>query len=174
MNSCILMAEIIQEPQLRHTPDGMELTEMMVQFPGPRPDDPPAVLRVIGWGNLAKEVYQNNHQGDHVLLEGRSNMNTIERPEGFKEKRAELTLQRIHSLGTSTTSSSSSIPVTSPQKAAPNYEPTLSTLTPETTSVGVIPQNKPESPVPQSTSYEPKPYPVTKNEEPNVDDDIPF
>jgi hypothetical protein len=29
-------------------------------------------------------------------------MNTVDRPEGFKEKRAELTAQRIHSLGADT------------------------------------------------------------------------
>jgi len=35
------------------------------------------------------------HQGDRII-EGRLSMNTVERPEGFKEKRAELTVQRIH------------------------------------------------------------------------------
>lgn len=183
MNNCILMAEIIQEPQLRHTPDGLELAEMMVQFPGLRPDDPPAVLRVVGWGNLAKEIYQNNHQGDHVLLEGRLNLNTIERPEGFKEKRAELTLQRIHSLGANTTSASSSLPVApSPQSApatpsvpsVPAYESPFPTPTPVTSGVSAVGQKKPEPPIPQSTNYEPTPYPVTKKEEPNLEDDIPF
>ncbi|AFZ02181.1 single-stranded DNA-binding protein [Calothrix sp. PCC 6303] len=99
MNSCVLMAEITNQPQLRHTPDGLELAEMMIQFSGTRPDDPPAMMRAIGWGNMAKEIHANYHQGDRVLLEGRLNMNTIDRPEGFKEKRAELTVQRIHSLG---------------------------------------------------------------------------
>jgi len=34
MNSCILMAEIVQEPQLRYTPDQTGLAEMLVQFSG--------------------------------------------------------------------------------------------------------------------------------------------
>lgn len=99
MNSCILMAEIYDNPQLRHTPDGLEVTEMIVHVPGIRPDDPSHPLKVVGWGNLAKEIHQTYHQGDRVIIEGRLGMNTIDRPEGFKEKRAELTVQRIHSLG---------------------------------------------------------------------------
>ncbi|MGH8001397.1 MAG: single-stranded DNA-binding protein, partial [Brasilonema sp.] len=99
MNSCILLAEIVQEPQLRFTADNLEVTEMLVQFPGLREGEPPATLKVVGWGNMAKEIQLNYHQGDRVLLEGRLGMNTIERPEGFKEKRAELTVQKIHSLG---------------------------------------------------------------------------
>ena len=40
MNSCILMAEIIQQPQLRYTPDNqLQIAEMLVQFPG-KPEDP--------------------------------------------------------------------------------------------------------------------------------------
>lgn len=103
MNSCILMAEIIQEPELRYTSDTQTpITELLVQFPGLRSEDSPATLKVIGWGNLAQEIQAHYHQGDRVVIEGRLNMNTIERPEGFKEKRAELTAQRIHRLASDT------------------------------------------------------------------------
>lgn len=91
------MAEIIQDPQLRYTPDNqIALTEMLVQFPGLRDVDPPATLKVIAWGNFAQEVHEKYHQGDQIIIEGRLGMNTIERQEGFKEKRAELTAQRIY------------------------------------------------------------------------------
>ncbi|MBD2315214.1 single-stranded DNA-binding protein [Desertifilum sp. FACHB-1129] len=99
MNSCILMAEIVQEPQLRYTQDSqLEVVEMMVEFSGLRAEDPPSTLKVVGWGNLAREIQESYHQGDRVILEGRLNMNTIDRQEGFKEKRAELTVSRIHSV----------------------------------------------------------------------------
>ncbi|MBD2259068.1 single-stranded DNA-binding protein [Pseudanabaena sp. FACHB-2040] len=99
MNSCILMADIIQSPQLRYTSDNQTpIAEFVVQFPGPRPEDTPSQLKVIGWGNLAQEIQENYHEGDRVLLEGRLGMNTVDRPEGFKEKRAEMTVQRIHRL----------------------------------------------------------------------------
>lgn len=110
MNSCILMAEIIQDPQLRYTSDNQTpLAEMLVQFPGLRAEDPPATLKVVGWGNLAQEIQERYHQGDRVVIEGRLNMNTIERAEGFKEKRAELTVQRIHSMSGDISSSAASV-----------------------------------------------------------------
>lgn len=102
MNTCILMAEIVQEPEIRFTPDNQTpLAELLVQFAGIRPEDPSATLKVVGWGNLAQEIQANYHVGDRVIIEGRLSMNTIDRPEGFKEKRAELTVQRLHRVGAS-------------------------------------------------------------------------
>jgi single-stranded DNA-binding protein len=144
MNSCILMAEIIQSPELRYTSDNqMPIAEMVVQFPGLRPEDPPATLKVIGWGNLAQEIQEKYHQGDRVLLEGRLGMNTVDRPEGFKEKRAELTVQRIHSLGADTPLTASPVattPATTPSTSSRSSSkssvksPTGNFSTPEPTS----------------------------------------
>lgn len=104
MNSCILMAEIVQAPELRYTSETQTpIAEMFVEFPGLRAEDPPSRLKVVGWGNLAQEIQERFHQGDRVVIEGRLSMNTVDRPEGFKEKRAELTAQRIHILGGDTT-----------------------------------------------------------------------
>jgi single-strand DNA-binding protein len=103
MNSCILMAEIIQDPELRYTSDNQTpLAQMLVQFPGTRAEDPPTTLKVVGWGNFASEIKENYRVGDRVIIEGRLGMNTIDRPEGFKEKRAELTASRIYKVGADT------------------------------------------------------------------------
>jgi len=41
MNSCILMAEVIKNPEIRYTQDGqMPIAEMLVQFAGLRAEDP--------------------------------------------------------------------------------------------------------------------------------------
>lgn len=99
MNNCILMAEVIQEPQLRYTSDSqMPIAEMMVRFAALRDNEPPEQLRVVGWGNLAQEIQAGFHVGDRVILEGRLGMNMVDRPEGFREKRAELTVSRIHRI----------------------------------------------------------------------------
>jgi single-stranded DNA-binding protein len=180
MNSCLLMAEIIQEPQLRFTADNLEVTEMLVQFESVREGEPPATLKVVGWGNLAKEIQQNYHQGDRVLLEGRLGMNTVERPEGFKEKRAELTVQKIHSLTGSNDTTSPSVvktqsdSVVSPEKTAPAYESPLPTPSKATRSVNVLPQDDMEElRTPPSKNFERSSHPVPPVEEPNPDD-IPF
>jgi len=99
MNHCLLMAEIISAPQLRYTQDNQTaIAEMTVAFPGLRDDDPAQPLKVIGWGNLAQEMQERYQAGERILLEGRLSMNTVDRPEGFKEKRAEMTAQRVYRL----------------------------------------------------------------------------
>jgi single-stranded DNA-binding protein len=100
MNSCILMAEITQNPELRSTADNqMEIAEMFVQFLNAKPENPPALIKVVGWNNLAREIKEKYRQGDKVVIEGRLEMNTIDKPEGYKEKRAQLIASRIHPLG---------------------------------------------------------------------------
>jgi single-strand DNA-binding protein len=116
-------------------------------------------LRVVAWRNLATEIKQNYHKGDRVILEGRLGMNTIVRREGFKEKQAELTVQRIHSLGAGfdmgSPASMESTPGTytpqnygeapnntaPPRETVPSYEQSRPTPTPATNNFGAIPQN---------------------------------
>ncbi|MEL6489047.1 MAG: single-stranded DNA-binding protein [Cyanobacteria bacterium J06555_13] len=96
MNNCILMAEIVEAPQLRYTADNQTpIAEFVVKFSGLREGDKAGQIKVVGWGNLAQEIQERYGAGDRVLLEGRLGMNTLERPEGFKEKRAEMTVQRV-------------------------------------------------------------------------------
>ncbi|MEH1974876.1 MAG: single-stranded DNA-binding protein [Nostoc sp.] len=187
MNSCVLMAEIINEPQLRYTADNLGVTEMLVQFPNSqKPEDPPATLKVVGWGNLATEIQQNYHQGDRVILVGRLTMNTVERQEGFKEKRAELTVQQIQSVGGSfdtdplpsaivTPSFTETAPRQTPSASRPPQKdvPTYELARPATNPVGVTTQAPSYEPVPQPTNYERTTYPAVKAEEPDPDD-IPF
>ena len=101
MNSCILMAEIIKNPELRYTADNqMAISDMFVQFAPPlgsRPDDAHPTIKVMGWGNLATEMKENYKQGDRVTIEGRLEMNTIER-DGYKEKHAVLVASRLYHI----------------------------------------------------------------------------
>ncbi|GAP97771.1 single-stranded DNA-binding protein [Leptolyngbya sp. NIES-2104] len=128
MNSIILLADIVQEPQLRFTSDNQTpIAELRVEFAGLRPEDPTTQLKAVGWGNLAQEIQANYHEGDRVILEGRLTMNTVDRPEGFKEKQAELTIQRIHSLNGATISSSVTTPTAVPTRAPSTPPPAAST-----------------------------------------------
>jgi single-strand DNA-binding protein len=170
MNSCIVTAEIYDSPQLRHTPDGLEVTEMIVHISGLRPDDPSHPLKVVGWGNLAKEIHQNYHPGDRVILEGRLGMNTFETPQGYKEKRAELTLQRIHNIGSGVPSPARTTVAAPPPSApyrSPEYETTPAAPTPSFTAT-------PE-PTYQPTTFDRPAYTTTSVTEAEPDpDDIPF
>jgi single-stranded DNA-binding protein len=96
MNSCILMAQVVSDPELRSTQDNLAVSYMMVEFEGLKAEDPPARIRVVGWGNLATEIKQKYGQGDQIIIEGRLSMNVVELPEGYKEKRAELIASHIY------------------------------------------------------------------------------
>ena len=98
MNTCVLMAEIVKAPELRYTQDNTAIAEMLVRFPALREEDPPCTLKAVSFGNQATDIQQQYRLGDRVILEGRLSMNTFERPEGFKEKRAELRISRVHRL----------------------------------------------------------------------------
>lgn len=168
MNSCILMAEVVQDPELRYTPDNQTpLTEMWVQFSGLRDEDPPAKLKVVGWGNLAQEIQEGYHVGDRVIIEGRLHMNTVERQEGFKEKRAELTVQKIYQLGGDATITANS--------AAPAKANTAPASAPAETATTAAPKAKPASRAakPEAASKAPA-YSAAPVADPVDYDEIPF
>jgi single-stranded DNA-binding protein len=97
MNSCVLAAKVVRNPQLRYTQDNQTpVAEMLVEFEGLGTNDPPATLKVVGWGNLATRFPEEYHEGDTLIIEGRLSMRVIERPEGYKEKKAELVASRIY------------------------------------------------------------------------------
>lgn len=139
MNTCILMAKIIRNPELRYTQEPqIPFAQMLVEFEGSRPEDPPCTLKVVGWGEkLANEIQQNYTEGDNLIIEGRLSMNTIDRPEGFKEKRAELRASRIYRVEGLTTPASST------------------STTPATTDkvVPLTPQRSPKPPAPVEELY---------------------
>jgi single-strand DNA-binding protein len=150
MNSCILMAQIIQDPELRYTADTQTpIAQMLVEFPSQRAEDPPARIRVVGWGNLANSIKENYAAGDRVVIEGRLSMNTVERQEGFKEKRAELTASRIYKLGADT--------LFEPHVAAPatTVEAQTPTSTPKSNNV-VVPlrSSRQASPMSNTSSFD--------------------
>ncbi|MFN7715632.1 MAG: single-stranded DNA-binding protein [Pseudanabaenaceae cyanobacterium] len=101
MNSIVLMAEILTDPEKRLTADGQyTVASFMAQFPNPRQEDAPFRVRVTGWNRLADEIIEKYHRGDQVIVEGRLRMELIDRG-AYKEKVAEITAQRVYSLGAS-------------------------------------------------------------------------
>ena len=99
MNSCVLMVKVIRSPELRYTQENQTaVAQMLVEFEGRRIEDPSATLKVVGWGNLATEMQGNYKEGDRLIIEGRLSMKTFDRPEGFKEKRAELIASHIYAV----------------------------------------------------------------------------
>ncbi len=166
MNHCVLIAEVLTDPELRYTPDEqVPVTTLLVEFPGLRPEDPASRLRVVSWRNLAQEVAEKYHKGDRVVIEGRLGINSVER-EGFKEKRAELTAQRIFALGPQVElTSHASAPEEAAAPSARRAAPPSYAAAPE-----AEPPPAPKASSSRRTKVAPPPPPV----EPDLDDDIPF
>ena len=98
MNSIVLMAEIVTEPEMRYTPENLAVASMLVSFPSNRQGEPDYQLRVATFGETAQQVTDTYAVGDRITIEGQLHINTIER-DGRNEKRAELNARRIYKLG---------------------------------------------------------------------------
>ena len=99
VNHCLLEVEVLEPPQIRYMQDNQTpVAEMTARFEPLRPDDPPGQIKVVGWGSLAQDLQNRVQVGQKLVLEGRLRMNTVSRPDGVKEKRAEFTLSRFHGL----------------------------------------------------------------------------
>ncbi len=102
MNSCVLMAKIVSQPQLRFIQENdLAVANMIVEFATNAPNSPPYTMKTVAWGNLAKDIQQQYHEGDQVILSGRLKMDLQER-QGYKEKVAELTISHIYPLASAT------------------------------------------------------------------------
>ena len=106
MNSCILMAQIVSDPELRSTQDNVSVSTMLVEFESTREGEPPGKVKVEGWGKLAEEMKSTYSVGNQVIIEGRLSMNLIDMPEGYKQKVAKLVASRIYPFGVAASGSS--------------------------------------------------------------------
>jgi single-strand DNA-binding protein len=109
MNNAVLLATLEYSPELRHTIDNKEVSETIVSF---EEKETTYTLRAIAWGKTATSFHQELRQGDVVIFEGSLQINTVDRPEGFKEKRVELVVQKFKKIN-----SGSSSPMAAPAPA---------------------------------------------------------
>ncbi len=166
MNHCLLEVEVLEAPQLRYTQDNQTpIAEMTVRLDGLRPDDPPGQLKVVGWGNLAQELQQRVQVGQRFVLEGRMRMNTVTRQDGLKEKRAELTLSRLHPLGGAAAELQAGRPVAAAPAPERSSRPGAAAAAAPAAAVAVPP---PSGPPVWNTS------PLVPDDSVMGEDDIPF
>ena len=84
MNHCLLEVEVLEAPQVRYTQDNQTpVAEMAVQMDGLRPDDPPAQLKVVGWGNLAQELQNRVQVGQRLRTAAGQGASTLANTAGL-------------------------------------------------------------------------------------------
>lgn len=157
MNSCILMAEVTQDPQLRYLPGDAQtaIAEMVVQFPPLRAEDPLQSLNVVGWGAFAQEIQERYHQGDRLVIEGRLRMSTVER-DGVKEKRVELIASRIYPITAGAPGLSVPGSFEAPSSFAAPAPSSFSTPAPSPVSAPM--PSVPAAPMPEPPDYDEIPF----------------
>ena len=73
MNHFLIQAVINSAPQMRYTKENQTaIAEMIVNFKGLRSEDPTRDLKIIGWGNIAKEMVDELREGQNIVIEGLS------------------------------------------------------------------------------------------------------
>ena len=95
MNTATLSGKILQEPEIRHTIDQKTLVQMYITIPPIKEDEEPYLLKVTSWNKACIEQVPILKNGTQVIISGRLDTRTIDRPEGFKEKRVELVAETI-------------------------------------------------------------------------------
>jgi len=181
VNHCLLEVEVLEAPQVRYTQDNQTpVAEMAVRFAGLRPEDPPGQIKVVGWGNLAQDLQNRAQAGQRLVVEGRLRINTVSRADGVKEKRAEITLARLHPLGEATHQGTAS---GAGMAARPEAAPTAAAA-PRNVPRPIPPTSQAPRPDPEATSLstavatEKPPVwntsPLVADDLLDGDDDIPF
>jgi len=180
---------VLEAPQVRYTQDNQTpVAEMTVRFDGLRLEDPAGQIKVVGWGSLAQDLQNRVEPGQRLLLEGRLRMNTVTRPDGVKEKRAEFTLSRLHPLGAGSALPDSGAAPSPFAAAVPTSTPAAPRANSGAAPAPVRRQGAPApapSPAPAraaAAAPRPEPEPPVWNASPLVadpegfadDDDIPF
>lgn len=98
MNSATLLGLIVRDPELRYTPDTqIPISTTLLEFAENTKGSPASTIKLVAWGKMADSLQQYT-EGMQVLVEGYLRMNTVENSEGYKEKRVEFNVSRIHSL----------------------------------------------------------------------------
>lgn len=180
---------MLEAPQVRYTQDNQTpVAEMAVRFDGLRVEDPAGQIKVVGWGSLAQDLQNRVEPGQRLLLEGRLRMNTVTRPDGVKEKRAEFTLSRLHPLAAGSGQADSgsgpspfAAAVPAPAPAAPRAS-AGSAPAPVRRQAAPAPAPAPSPARAAAAAPRPEPEPPVWNTAPLVadpegfadDDDIPF
>lgn len=125
---------------------------------------------MVGWGSLAQDLQNRVQVGQRLMVEGRLRMNTVTRQDGVKEKRAELTLARLHPLtGGGAGQPATAGAVMGARSQAPAPTPGRAAAAARSTA-----------PSPARSAAPPAPEPATWNASPLVpdlpdgDDEIPF
>lgn len=98
MNSAALFGQIISPPELRYTEDNqLPIATTLFQFEqmGTGGEPVMATVQLKAWGKNSSELLMETSAGQKVVVSGSLRLNKVDRPEGFKETRAEIWMNNL-------------------------------------------------------------------------------
>lgn len=106
LNKVLLIGNLTADPELRHTPQGVPVTDITVAVnrefsskDGERKSEV-AFVDVVVWSRLAENCAQYLSKGRPVFVEGRLQLDTWENQQGEKRSRLRVVAENIQFLGT--------------------------------------------------------------------------
>lgn len=97
MNSFVLQGTVSKDPEMRYLPNGeKQLCRWKVTAPDIRNDSPDFEIVCTAYGDLANAVFSQYKVGHQLTLEGKLQMNLIEK-NGTKKKVPEVICNKVHS-----------------------------------------------------------------------------
>jgi hypothetical protein len=98
MNYSIFTVKVIKNFGQSFFPDGIALTELIVQVPKVRKNSVKILLQVSVWGKLSYDAAKYYKPDDYIVIEGYLSMSniSIDRIKNLKDKQLEISVFKIY------------------------------------------------------------------------------
>lgn len=102
-NKCILMGNLVRDPELRHTPSGAAVCNFDIAVnreytSGNERKKETTYVTIVAWAKLGEACGKYLEKGSGVLVEGRLQQRTWETPEGQKRSKHEVVAEAVQFL----------------------------------------------------------------------------
>ena len=95
MNTVAIMGRLVKDPELRQTPNGVNVTAFTVAVDRPMQKDKTDFLDCVAWRNTAEFVAKYFAKGQRIALTGQIETRTWEDKNGNKRKSVEVVANQV-------------------------------------------------------------------------------
>lgn len=92
MNSITISGLLVSDPQVRQAGQ-TQVCEAQLEVAGQKPEDAKHTVKVLAWGKKAEE-FSKVKNGSFLLIDGTCGLESVDRPEGFKETSVEISVEK--------------------------------------------------------------------------------
>jgi len=97
LNKVVLIGRLVEQPEMRYTPNGKAVTDITLAVNGYREDEV-SFIDVVCWGGTAEAVANNLEKGSQVAVEGELQQDRWQTDKGQNRSKVKVTANRIQFL----------------------------------------------------------------------------